>query len=78
MTNQGGSTGCSGEWTICGGSSQSYADASVSGCPTVVFFQRPYCNVMPVSTFVGLHESSSEGPVSMDAEHIRIIAFFLI
>lgn len=30
MTNQGGSTGCSGEWTICGGSSQSYADASVS------------------------------------------------
>eukprot|EP00752_Nemacystus_decipiens_P009999 g8915.t1 len=32
MTNQGGSTGCSGEWTICGGSSQSYADASGNSC----------------------------------------------
>ncbi|CAM9119621.1 unnamed protein product, partial [Ectocarpus fasciculatus] len=32
MTNQGGYTDCSGEWTICGGSSQSYADETGSSC----------------------------------------------
>ncbi|CAM9227153.1 unnamed protein product, partial [Ectocarpus sp. 12 AP-2014] len=32
MTNQGGYTECSGEWTICGGSSQSYADETGSSC----------------------------------------------
>lgn len=30
MKNLGGVKGCSGEWSICGGNSQSYADASVS------------------------------------------------
>lgn len=30
MNNLGGSTECSGEWTICGGNSQSYSDQSVS------------------------------------------------
>lgn len=30
MNNLGGSTDCSGEWTICGGNSQSYSDQSVS------------------------------------------------
>lgn len=30
MNNLGGSTGCSGVWTICGGNGQSYSDQSVS------------------------------------------------
>ena len=29
MKNLGGVNGCAGEWSICGGNSQSYADASV-------------------------------------------------
>ncbi|CAM9758145.1 unnamed protein product [Pylaiella littoralis] len=32
MTNKGGEPGCAGEWTICGGSSQTYADETGSGC----------------------------------------------
>ncbi|CAM9096280.1 unnamed protein product, partial [Hapterophycus canaliculatus] len=32
MTNQGGSPGCSGDWSICGGNSQSYADATGGSC----------------------------------------------
>lgn len=53
MTNQGGSTGCSGEWTICGGSSQSYADASVSLDARCFFFQRP-CVFTPPSHLLGI------------------------
>lgn len=30
MKNMGGSTGCSGVWTICGGSSQTFSDEDVS------------------------------------------------
>ena len=29
MKNLGGLAGCAGEWTICGGNSQTYADATV-------------------------------------------------
>lgn len=29
LTNRGGVSGCSGVWSICGGNSQSFADASV-------------------------------------------------
>lgn len=30
MNNIGGEPGCTGVWTICGGNSQTYSDASVS------------------------------------------------
>lgn len=29
MKNMGGADGCAGEWSICGGNSQSFADATV-------------------------------------------------
>lgn len=37
MNNRGGVGGCAGEWSICGGNSQSFSDATVIGCINDVF-----------------------------------------
>lgn len=44
MTNLGGNTGCAGDWTICGGNSQSYADETVGTalCSAIVFVWQFY------------------------------------
>lgn len=41
MTNKGGEPGCAGEWTICGGSSQTYADETVSNRSCLAPGRRP-------------------------------------
>lgn len=50
MTNQGGNTGCSGEWTICGGSSQSYADETVS-TGLIIYAHQRWCGSLYMDVF---------------------------
>lgn len=63
MTNQGGSTGCSGEWTICGGNSQSYADETVRVGVRFFFFTTTAC--CTPSPFPRVGRSRTNGEATM-------------